>query len=850
MATSQNCLEKLLKEFKNAIPEEDITSSVEKLQAAAENARFKNASIHDEMVKAQESTAKDYRDETASKEFDFYRDLEIKNNILLHLKNFEDREKGLEEGLKSRIVGTQSNIVGSRDSTGGKISAQELQQNNGFFASLSKENALVEFNSRKNQVDWAKAMNGKKIDNEHIQAGGDIIRAEYEKIDTLYKRQNVFVEDLDNRITRQAHDTSKLMQTDDTFRARLARRLKGLTPTQLFEAAFNRWLRFIHPSEQGSMLDLEKTFFKNRPDLKGDYEGQILFLKNAFNTLTNGGNIYGRVLNRAKQLLAHRVLHFKDEEAFVKYNNKYGTGSVQDSVLQEFRSSIRNIAMFEDWGKDPPGMLQKVATAAQKDDRIKFRFRKGVNFKKMSNLLNGIAGTNQEPSTLFSEVGTNVRAWISITLLQNILIRSIGDLGPVAQELGRIHGGYGQGMIDAVKGLMQGKTSEERKVINAMLGVDRNHTVGGMLRWMGAGQDEGADIGRKMSTLLRLTFKLGGMHWWDYANRARIVGRLAWHLAQNKGKAWDELGADDKTILNTYNLGKQWDLIRKVPTKEADGNEYITPQSVMDITDKDMKEFLQKQGVKNINKTTIFDAKRTLQTNLGNYFEDRMSHGILFPDQADKQFFLRGSPSGSVWNEIAKMAAQFHMYPTAFMTKPLSRLLYGRGAETFWDALVKGKGDLRGLAYLLTSVTGLGYISNAATSIINNETPEAPDTGGAFIRALQAGGGLGLLNDLLFKDPNSFGGGLTNTVFPVVLAQAAKIGDFVGGIPFGSSTLHQFTNLMKNNIPLARTAWTRPAFEYLWGHTVGNTQKPGYWDRRKNELAKRGQHFIINPPGS
>lgn len=840
------CFDEAKTAYGSVFSDEDIRGAVSELRESLETSSSENARIHDQLNNTAVGLRDEYERKASEDEFLFYRNLEIRNKQLLKVLQFSERKDGLNKGIKSLLSGTQTGIKGSRSSLEVKMRSGARREIGIMQKEIEDSNLSPYFNSRDHEVELADSISGKHVDNPKIRELASIINKAYDRIDHLYKRQGMFIDDLDNRVTRNFHTTSELMKTHDSIAASTAWRSselknnKFVDQSKVFEKAFQRWLSYIHPSIDNSLLDVDRTFNKH-PD---DYDKQVEFMRNSFNSLTNGGNIYDDADDLRMKLKKHRVLHFKDGESLIKYNKKFGTGSLQDSIINDLMSAHNNISILEDFGVHPRKMIKNIIKKSESiDERNKFKFYKKANLNKLLNLYDDMTGGLNDPASKISAISSRLRGWTNVTRLGSVFLQAITDLGPVSLEMGRAQGSFFKGMKTAIENLTIGKISQDKKILNSLLGVYTHQSTGEMTRFFMTDDSPG----KWLTKMQRLLFKLGGMQWWDNSHRGGLSGMLSHMLAMNKHIPFDKLSDEDKHILSLYDLDDKWDMIRSAPIKLLDKREYITPDSARNISDDKVKEYLRGLGAKRITKTRINDVKRDIENNLGAYFEDRMSHAILHPDAADRQFFLRGSRSGQFWGSLARMVAQFKMYPTAFITKPLSRLIYGKGADSLWDAIVKGKGDMVGMAQLVGYVTLLGYLSNAARSISNNETPDDPTSSAALYNALRTGGGLGIYGDLIFNKYNKFGRGFLDQVTGPSINNISDGINFFSGLIHGQASGTAFKHLLKNNIPLIRLFYTKLPFDYLLNHTIGNTLEPDYYDKRIKQLQKQNKSFIFNP---
>lgn len=887
--SSPNCFEKIRDEFKDIFDDQTLRSSMQSLQNAMEDARAKGLDLHAELKRKGTDIMNDKEADLQMKEFRFYREKERLLNDMKNAQPFLKRSKGIFQWIKSKITGTETGVKGSRLNTETKI-LQGIHRGLGKFTQeLEKRNLMPLFNARENEVELFQALQRESIKNPQIQEIADVFHSIMDKEEELLKREGFFRKyKLADRALYQFHSQSELLKTHDTFQAsqlwheegipfgqkladEIAQRVKNVkhtitgvkTPAVRFEKAFQRWLNYIHPSEEGSRLDIKRTFGEYDADT---YSKQVQFLREAFRSLTNDGKLFVENENLESRLEHRRILHFTDAETAVQYNRKFGFGTVPDAMLHEMESTIRNRTLVQDWGFNPTSYLGKLIQMGEKDEKFRFRVGAGKEQVLLKRYLDDIQGNLTNSRSLGARIGANIRSFINFHL-GSVIFTALTDYGPAAEEMNRAMGNYGRGAVQLVKNMFShipAFQNEEmhaletrlgarphdatfREIFGSMFKANTNNQMGAMTRFTGIADQPG----KLMSNLQRLFFKAGMLQWHDNSVRGGLAGALAHHLALNKDIPFQALTEADRRILASYNIDDYWDLLRKTPTKEIDGLHYISPENAQAIDDQSIIEYLHQHGVQRVNKGRIQDVRDELENSLGTYFEDRMNHAILRPSAADRQFFLRGQPSGTLYGEIARFIAQFKMYPLTFLTRSFASKIYGQGAENFYNAMVKGQADYHGLLRMSAALLFLGAAANAASSLSNNETPLDPMSPNGFKQMFDRSGVGGLLGDLLMRDPNQYGRpGIGDELAGPALGDMGNITNFLVGALHGDATTKQAFNLIKNNIGPLRLFWTKMPVDYLLAHLLGQNGRQNYWMNRRNQLLQNGQDFAFYNPGT
>jgi hypothetical protein len=804
--------------------------------------------LHDSLVARGDAIFDSKEAEQDLRKFRFFRNIEIKNRALIKLTPWNKVQNGLFRGMKSFLVGTEFARSGARESIELKGLANEMTVYNSFEQELQNEDVMDIVNGDEHQEAFHDALMGDHVDDHRIRKAAEITKKHQDQLNRLLRREGVFIQEADRRGVRHFHLNKELIKTSDNIQQTL--RDKSLTMNEKFEKAYQRWKSFVFKNQADTLLDLEKT--KRAGISLTDMSDNEIddFLRNSYTTISNGGKFTDVGKSMSQRLGARRILHFKDSESFVKYNRKFGVSTVGEAVKRELQSGAKNLSILQSLGDNPNAMLNRIMVDAVKDNpEFKFQFEQKARKRKLENLLDEVMGTFNDSSSAIARIGANIRSFNNITNLGKVLFAAVTDLAPVSLEGARLTGSWGSGIAEGLKNIMGGQTRALNKEVSKLINVYTHSDIGGATRWFSA-DDAPANIMQKAQ---RLQWKLSLMRWWDESHRSGIATLAAKSLADHRHLGFDAMkrsqaGRDTITSMEQYGIDSDmWDLIRNTPVSDVQGRQFITSDSVKNVSDQSIREFLQKKGALRITKTAIQDIKDEVQQKMNMYFHDRVDHAILRPSAADRQFWFQGTNSGTAAGQLMRMLGQYKQYSTAFISKPIARLLYGRGAESWQQALIEGKGDRQGMAMLIGYATLLGYIGTAANSISDNETPPSPFSERGFMESFQRGGGLGLYTNVLTSDPNQFGQGVIQQLEGPTLSKGSQAFNAFMGMFHNSTSRGQLLRVLKSNTPLANTFYTKWALDYLIFNRLQEQANPGYYAKKLAQLQQNHQNFLFSP---
>jgi hypothetical protein len=237
----------------------------------------------------------------------------------------------------------------------------------------------------------------------------------------------------------------------------------------------------------------------------------------------------------------------------------------------------------------------------------------------------------------------------------------------------------------------------------------------------------------------------------------------------------------------------------------------------------------------------------------------------LEPGARTRQFLLRGSQSGTVLGEIARMFAQFKSFPVVYAQRVFGREIYGRGYDTLGQYLRTGEGKhFAAVAGLMVSLTLSGLLAMQAKQLIKLREPRPLDDWRTWSAAFFQGGSLGIYGDFLFGQMSRMGAGAIETLAgPVPSALLGKNGLYSLGSDtiWGSATsilsdeevepkdvASKWVRYALNNTPFANLHLLRPTLDALIFWRLQEALNPGSMRRMERNLMKEsGTRYLVRP---
>lgn len=337
-----------------------------------------------------------------------------RRNIDQFVNGFDDRVLGFE----ALLVGINDVKMGSRRSVANVQTSLQEGYISGLVADMEDlgRPAFDAFVSGEMDLDIARALWAIDIDqnfkgmNKDAVEVAQVLSKWQEKTRIDGNEAGAYIKKLPGYIARQSHDMDKIRS-----------------------AGFNDWRNTIEP-----MLD-PRTF--------AGVDDREAFLLSVYDGLSTGlhfgnGTVPGLkgTKNIAKSASQERTLHFRDADGWSQYNQKFGRGSLIDTVMNGMRMSAQNTGLMKVMGPNAEGnydlMMEQSLKDLRKTDNEAAVKLESARKGKLDNFVKMVTGaTNIPGNALGATIGQSVRAFQSLTKLGGAVISSIADIPIGASEM-------------------------------------------------------------------------------------------------------------------------------------------------------------------------------------------------------------------------------------------------------------------------------------------------------------------------------------------------------------------------------------------------------------------------------
>jgi hypothetical protein len=530
---------------------------------------------------------------------------------------------------------------------------------------------------------------------------------------------------------------------------------------------------------------------------------------------------------RANRGSDHRVLHFRDGDAWMAYMNEYGEGSLYDAMMGHVGAMARDIGLVERYGPNPETTFRKQADiAARADVAGSVANRSAGNTPQAYwDILSGKTGAAQ--NRFAASLGRDVRNWQTASKLGGAVLSATTDLGTIAATLHYNRLPYFQ----MLQNIGRQVTKEQRQFLQTH-GIIAESLASSLNRWTGDHMTHSLS-GRVAGSVMKLSF----MNAWTDTLRGAFSATMMQGFAKKVGKAWGQLDEWDRFLMERKGITEaDWDTISKATPTDRNGVGHLTAESIMET------------GAPNA---------REAATKWMGFVTDEAQFAVVNPDLATRAIVTGGGmPSGTYSGEAMRSVMQFKSFPLAMMTRHWRRIFdtpqglagapVGFGAQTQAGA---GMNRVAVLAALNVTSMMLGAIVLQNKSLVSGKDPYDMTEGKFWARAAVQGGGMGYLGDLLFKDPteqrsSSIEQTIGTTLGPAAGSVAGLAGDVLWKNAWEEAKgedSHIGAEALRwgnSNLPLANLWQVRPLWEHWALHHMQEAANPGYLGRMQQRAQR------------
>lgn len=574
------------------------------------------------------------------------------------------------------------------------------------------------------------------------------------------------------------------------------------------------WIEYITP-----MLDRSKMT-NNVGHPMTDMEYRLMMEKAYDDIATDGlssmvpGRQGGTKLANRRQ--DHRVLHFKDGEAWLEYHDKFGHTDIYTTLLDHLESMANDIAKLEIMGPNPEFTYRYLKDMVRKDQ--------GIDGKKiidvMDSIWNTVSGKSQATeSVVMADIMTATRNYVVAAKLGGAFLSSLSDIA-YQRMASRYMGMPAGASLKRAISLMNPANAEDRLfAVKLELMADA---------WKARGlaanrftEVTGAGTSAKFSDFV---MKASLLSPWTDAGRKGFGMEFSSFIADHTGKKLSDLSMELQRGFKRYGIDEaDWDLMRSTELLDFKGVKFFSPTEIMKRTDLNESQ------------------KISLATKYKEMVLTETDFAVPTPDARIRAIATGGGlKRGTIMGELSRSAMMFKSFPMTVIATHLYRGATQKGLQN----------KMEYLAYLTISTTIFGALALQAKEIAKGKDPRDMSDPKFWGAAYLQGGGSGIYGDFLNSSANRYGGGLLGTMAgPLIGAGIDFIEDnatknIVSSVAGKDTNISaDMINFLRRNTPGGSLWYTRMIFERTLLDQIQKEVDPKAHRKFRKQIRKKQKDY-------
>lgn len=534
----------------------------------------------------------------------------------------------------------------------------------------------------------------------------------------------------------------------------------------------SEWVDFVLPR-----LDPEKMIDYNTGEPLADSRLRELVGNMYDNVVTEGrmtkepGVPRRRILGNNRS--DHRFLVFRDADAWLEYNDRFGTSNPWDMLIKHIDSYARDTAQMEVFGPNVKAGREFIKDVAR---------RKAQIIRKQGTEPNGLTGMLDDETDIVEEVnsqlkkGDNMMKTFRGDYNNNTYSRTMSGLRniqvsaqmgsavlPATSDLGwsAIRNHFNgmpakKNLVRIINRLNPAKETDRQVALRSGMIANYSNTITNSQRRF-FGFVDGPGVTQSLS---KASLQLSLLEPWTNRGRWMSSMEVMGHFRDMAGFSYDELADQGsflakggfQRMLDRYGITpEEWDIIRSADPLDEDGAKFLRPADVENHPRSGDPGF-EPERLKNI-ALKMHGAVAT-----------EVDYMIPSTSLRARTFFVGGSEPGSFLGEVGRSMAMYKNFPMTLYYTHLTTMLYN--TRSFAEAA--GYAAAMGAVSTLFGAAAieLGQIAKGRDPLTAN--PETNMGKSFWIRAFIRGGAGSLWADYILQDQNRYGENLiTNAAGPV-----------------------------------------------------------------------------------
>lgn len=523
----------------------------------------------------------------------------------------------------------------------------------------------------------------------------------------------------------------------------------------------------------------------------------------------------------AKRHEESRVLHFKDGDSIIKYNETYGNKDVFSTMDNHVRMHSQEISAMQIFGANPDDNFEKLINKAREEGMGSWQEWKVRSLYNLS--MGKVDGDNliDNVDKTIATIGGGHRSIQVASKLGSAQVSAIADGGNIMLGAGyRGLDGFkilGKGLETLTQEAVSGGTAAENILTASRLGIVSEFASASLANSKFAEVTQTGVAAQVAEGVIRAS----GLASWTNSMRASFGLELNGRLFQDFGTKFDDL--DYKDMLTEYGItSKEWDLIRSTKGRTIQSESFAS-------------DFLDMEE--------LYKIDDALGYKVSEMFNTEMDAFVVVPTNRTRVWTTWGAKKGTLTGEVARNLSLFKSFPIAVTLVHMAR----------WGQMT-GSGKAAYAAGGFAMSLAFGGMALMAYDVVTGKTTRSTDRPEFVWEALMKGGGLGIMSDFFSLAENRYGHSWAGTLIGVPFGTGEDITHLLGDLK--DEVMGEDRNVMSNAynrakkyIPGQNLWYTRTLFSETLGDYMQEAIDPDFWkkERRKQKYMKqRDQEYLFD----
>ena len=493
----------------------------------------------------------------------------------------------------------------------------------------------------------------------------------------------------------------------------------------------------------------------------------------------------------------HRVLHFRDADAWMAYNERFGASNPFQAMVTHLEGMARDIALMRVLGPNPKAGLEHAIQIAQRrastagDARAENLVSRRADRAKA--MLAAASGSGSVPADeTWGRFLAGTRNVLTSAQLGGAMLSAASDIW-TSRMAAKAVGMNPRSLFMRRMALITSGATRETAAQMGYVADTLANAGSASARYLG-------DVWSPeiTSRLADTVLRASGLSFWTDMNRLSFQMEFSGHLASQAHLAFGDIDAPLRRTLEGRGItAADWDALRDPAAMftAPNGARFIAPMHWVEATALPRAQ------------------AEALAARLGAIIEEQMEFAVPSVSLEGRSMFLGNTAPGTFIGELARSGLMYKSYGLSVMLGQIRRV----------QAQPSGLARAAYVAQFVAGLTAFGALSVQLKQMASGRDPRPMDDATFWGAAFLQGGGVGIFGDFLTSETSRTGGGLAETIAGPVVGLAgdalrfggANVASAVAGrdTHFGRDAV-QFlrrntpgTNLWQTRVALDRLVW-------------------------------------------